>query len=158
MVVKTCRDNILESKTKQIAFAVTKEGINQFGFANFIAEEYWPELSRIGEHKLGTVISHESDGIIFHGLVCYSIENGFPDNQEEIIRKCFDNIPSNGNVVSAVPIGTQFAEIHAGARYKEIFTGIHKSKQKTQIYTGMSVNQIMNFDSYDNKKKYKKVS
>ena len=154
MVVRTSQDSILKSETKQVVFAVSKEGINLLGFPKYIADNYWPGLARTEELPYGSVISYESDGIIFHGIVCYSIRDGFPDNQKEIIKLCFDNIPSGDKVVSSLPIGTQCFERHFGADFKEILEGIHSSDQPVELQTGLSMDKF----ATNEPKQLKKVS
>ena len=154
MVVRTSQDSILKSETKQVVFAVSKEGINILGFQKYIADNYWPGLAKTEELPYGSVISHKSGEIMFHGIVCYSIYSGFPDNQKEIIKLCFDNIPSDGKVVSALPIGTQFFERHSGADFKEILEGIHSSKQLVELQTGLTMGKIASNEP----KQLKKVS
>ena len=57
MVVKTARDDVLNSEAKHIAFAINTEGYNDFGFAGRVSSEYWNELANCGTHEIGTVLS-----------------------------------------------------------------------------------------------------
>ena len=96
MVVKTVQEDIFNTDCKHIAFAINTEGYNDAGFAGKVSREYWDELSDCGKHDLCTVISKKVGDKTFHALVCHSLENGWGNDQAEVIRCCFDNIPAKG--------------------------------------------------------------
>ncbi len=144
MVVKTVRDNIFNSEAKHIAFAINTEGFNDSGFAGQITSTYWPELENCGEHELGTVISKTIGDKTFHALVCHSLNNGWGDNQAEIIKKCFDLIPANGEPIATVAIGTGFGGRFGGANFRQIVCGMHDSQQQILLHSGDTLEAVIN--------------
>ena len=130
MVVKTIQEDIFNTEAKHIAFAVNTEGYNDAGFAGQVSSKYWNELANCGQHKLGTVLSKKVGDKTFHALVCHSLDNGWGENQAEVIKECFDKIPSNGEPVATIAIGTGFIGVISGANFRQIVCGMHDSKQK----------------------------
>lgn len=134
-MIRTFKGTLLETAEKHIAFAANTEGSNCFGFAGIIARDYWPELTNIGKRELGTVISKEINGKVFHALVCYSLKDGWPADQIEVIKTCFDNISLNENEpIACAPIGDKQEEILSGAKQSMIIIGMGKSDKNIRMY------------------------
>ena len=144
MVVKTIQEDIFNTETKHIAFAVNTEGYNDAGFAGQVSSKYWNELANCGEHELGTVLSKTVGDKTFHALVCHSLENGWGENQAETIKECFDKIPSNGEPVATIAIGTGFVGMMSGANFRQIVCGMHDSKQEIMLHAGYTLEAVMN--------------
>ena len=156
MVIKTIQEDIFKTTAKHIAFAINTEGYNDAGFAGKVSSKYWNELSECGFHELGTVLSKKVGDITFHALVCHSLDNGWGDNQAEIIKECFDKIPSNGEPVATIAIGTGFVGIMSGADFRQIVYGMHDSKQKIMLHAGYTLDAVIecyNEEKSKNKKK-----
>ncbi len=124
--------NILKSGAKHICFAINAEGRNTSGFAALIDKEHWPGLSNIGEHKLGTCITHEDNGVYYHALVCHSLEHGW-QNMREVIKQCFDAIETDEEVAT-IAIGTGVNGLLYRANFYDIFAGMMDSKAKITLF------------------------
>ena len=135
MLIKSIQEDVLLSDEKHIAFAINKEGYNDAGFSGEISKLFWNGLDKCGEHELGTVLSKKGGDKTFHALVCYSLKDGWGDNQKEIVQKCFDKIESNGEEISTIPIGTGFVGRMTGANFKDILRGMQNSKQKIILHS-----------------------
>ncbi len=153
MVVKTIQDNIFNSDLKHIAFAINVEGLNDSVFAGQVSRCYWPELSRCGEHAIGTVLSKKVGEKTFHALVCHSLHNDCGTNQSEIIKECFDKIPANDELIATIAIGTGFIGTISGVNFRQIVCGMHDSIQKIVLYAGFSLEEVSNCYNYEKKKK-----
>lgn len=132
MIIKTEKGDILKENEKRIAFAVNTEGTNDAGFAGIISYLFWPELAYIGETKLGTVLTKKVDDIELFALCCHSLKNGWND-QEEVIKECFDAIPGEEPVAS-IAIGTGLVGIISGAKFASIKEGMEASKKEIILY------------------------
>ena len=152
MVVKTVQDNVFNTEAKHIAFAVNTEGYNDAGFAGQVARKYWKEIANCGEHELGTIFSKTIGDKTFHALVCHSLNNGWGDNQREIIKECFDKIPANGEPVATIAIGTGLVGALSGADFRQIVCGMHDSKQNIYLHAGYSLNAVIDCYNEENGK------
>lgn len=132
MIIKKKHGDILQGNEKRIAFAVNTEGANDAGFAGMISNRFWSELANIGETKLGTVLTKEVDDIEFFALCCHSLKEGW-NNQQEVIKQCFDAIPGDEPVAS-ISIGTGLVGILTGANFGLIKAGMENSKKKIILY------------------------
>ena len=144
MVVKTVQDDIFNSEAKHIAFAVNTEGYNDAGFAGQVSSKYWNELANCGSHEIGTVLSKKVENKTFHALVCHSLENGWGENQAEVIKECFDKIPANGEPVVTIAIGTGFVGMMSGANFRQIVCGMHDSEQQILLHAGYTLEAVIN--------------
>ena len=133
MIIKTKNGDILKGNEKRIAFAVNIEGENDEGFAGTISSRFWPELAHIGETKLGTVLTKKVDDIEFFALCCHSWKEGW-NNQEEVIKECFDAIPGDEPVAS-ISIGTGLIGVFSGANFNMIKAGMEASKKEIILYS-----------------------
>ena len=134
MIKSTAKGNIFGTKAKHIAFAINTEGINDCGFAGQVAE-YWPELANIGPQELGTVLSKTIGDKTYHGLVCHSLKKGWGNEQDKVIKACFDAINVDDNeVISSIAIGTGFIGMASGANSRKILCGMMESKKTIQLY------------------------
>ena len=154
MIKKSIQDNILNSVAKHIAFAVNSEGKNECGFAGQICK-YWPELADIGEHEIGTVLSKTVGNRTFHALVCHSLDDGWGENQDEIIKECFDKIPASGEEIATIAIGTGFVGKYSGADFGQIICGMQDSYQSIDLYSSYSLDIINNMYTEAKNKKQK---
>lgn len=150
MIVKTVRDNIFNTDVRHIVFAINKEGYNDVGFSGKVSSKIWPELSDFGCHEIGDVFSKEVDGRLFHALVCHSLKEGWPEDQAETIRECFDKIPADGEVIASVAIGTGLIGVVSGSDFRQIVCGMHDSNQEIILYTGYNLDEIL--DCYNEEK------
>lgn len=144
MVVKTVQDDIFNSEAKHIAFAVNTEGYNDAGFAGQVSSKYWNELANCGSHEIGEVLSKKVGDKTFHALVCHSLENGWGENQAEVIKECFDKIPANGEAVATIAIGTGFVGMMSGANFRQIVCGIHDSDQQVLLHADYTLEAVIN--------------
>ena len=154
MVIKSIQDDIFNSKAKHIAFAINTEGYNDSGFAGKVSSEYWPELANCGKNEIGTVLSKTIGDKTFHALVCHSLHNGWGENQADIIKECFDNIPANDEEIAAIAIGTGFVGMLSGADFRQIVCGMHDSKQQIMLYSNYTLEAVIN--CYNEEKGYTK--
>lgn len=157
MIVKTNQENIFNTEAKHIAFAINTEGLNDSGFAGQVSNKYWEELAFSGEHQLGTVLSKTIGNKTFHGLVCHSLRDNFGDNQREVIKECFDKIPSNGELIAAVAIGTGLIGQMSGANFRQILCGMHDSEQQIELYANYSLEDVLNIYNEENSNVKKKT-
>jgi len=132
MIIATRRGNILCNCERRIAFPINIEGVMSSDFESLISRRYWPELAKVGKNALGTIFSKKVEGIEFFALCCYSLHNGWFD-QEGTITKCFDAIPGDERVASTA-IGTSFFDIHSGANVDLIQAGMQASNKKIILY------------------------
>jgi len=133
------RDNLKQS-VQHIAFVINKEGIIEYGLAGEVAFKYWPELVDCGSHELGEVISKQVGNTTFHAMVTYSIEEGWPKDQSQIIRNCLNKIDSNGQPIATTLIGNDFAGKMTGADCNQIIRGMIESNQEIELYAGYPLN------------------
>lgn len=56
-------------------FPLNIEGINDSGFAGYVANNHFPEILDTGGNKMGEMLSRETDETIYCGIVCYSRED-----------------------------------------------------------------------------------
>lgn len=133
MIIKTKNGDILKGNEKRIAFAVNTDGENNGGFAGMISRRFWPELAHIGETKLGTVLTKKVGGIEFFALCCHSLKKEGWNNQEEVIKECFDAIPGDEPVAS-ISIGTGPIGVRSGANFDMIKAGMEASKKEIILY------------------------
>lgn len=157
MVVKTIQEDIFNTEAKHIAFAVNTEGYNDAGFAGQVSSKYWNELANCGKHELGTVLSKTVGDKTFYALVCHSLDNGWGDNQAEIIKECFDKIPSDGEPVATIAIGTGFVGMMSGANFRQIVCGMHDSKQEIMLHAGYTLEAVINCYNQEKGKTKKKT-
>lgn len=144
MVIKTVQDDIFNSEAKHIAFAVNAEGYNGFGFAGEVAKKCWTELANCGEHEIGTVLSKTVGDKTFHALVCHSLNDGWDENQAEVVKECFDKIPANGEPIATIAIGTGIVGMKTGANFRQIVCGMHDSEQQIMLYADLSLDAVIN--------------
>ena len=144
MVVKAVQDNIFNTDAKHIAFAINTEGYNDSGFAGKVSSKYWNELAVCGKHELGTVLSKTVGDKTYHALVCHSLNDGWGDNQAEVIKECFDKIPASGEPIATIAIGTGFVGLLTGANFKQIICGMHDSNQQIVLHSIYTLDEILN--------------
>ena len=154
MVVQTVKENIFNSDARHIAFGVNTEGYNDVGFSGQVTSKYWPELSDCDEHEIGEVLSKEIGDKVFHALVCHSLENGWGEDQAKVIKECFDKIPSDGEIIASVAIGTGLVGVVSGSNFRQIVCGMHDSNQEIILHTGYTLDEIIN--CYNEEKNIKK--
>lgn len=152
MVVKAVNGNIFETEAKHIAFAVNTEGYNDSGFAGVVSSKYWPELADCGSHEIGTILSKKVGDKTFHALVCHSLKKDWGDNQREVIKECFDNIPVDGEEIATIAIGTGFIGMLSGADFRQIACGMHDSKQNIILHSSYTLDAVINCYNEENKK------
>ena len=78
------------------------------------------------------MLTKKVDDIELFALCCHSLENGWND-QEEVIKKCFDAIPGEEPVAS-IAIGTGLVGIISGAKFASIKAGMEASKKEIILY------------------------
>lgn len=132
MIIMTKEGDILKGHEKRIAFAVNTEGLNETGFSGVICNNFWPELSELGETKIGTVLTKKINGIEFFALCCLSLKQGW-FNQQEIIKQCFDDIPGS-EPVATVSIGAGIIGMLSGADHQSIHSGMEESEKEIILY------------------------
>lgn len=143
MVTRTIQEDIFKSDVKHIAFAVNVEGFNDSGFAGQVSSQYWNELANCGQHEIGTILSKNIGDKTFHALVCHSLHDGWGENQAEIIKECFDRIPSNGETIATIAIGTGLIGMMSGADFRQIVYGMHESQQRIVLHAGYTLEAVL---------------
>lgn len=155
MIIKTDKNDISTTNAKHIAFAISAEGYGNSVIATRFINRYWPELTNCGELEIGTVLSKHIGNKTFHALVCYTLENGWEDNQAEFIKECFDKIPANGDIIATYLFGSDFIDIENGADSRNILRGMNESSQKVKLHSDLSMKNIIRLcASSDSRKKY----
>lgn len=144
MVIKSINEDILNSDVKHIAFAVNIEGYNDSGFAGMISKKFWEELANCGENELGTVLSKKVGDKTFHALVCHSLKNYWGEYQREIIKSCFDNIPTD-ETIATIAIGTGLVGMMSGANFSQIVCGMHDSNKQIILHSNYTLEDIINY-------------
>lgn len=142
MIKKVIQNDIFSTNTKHIVFAINSEGINDSGFAGMVAREYWHELKFCGFNEIGTVLSKKSGDTTFHALVTHSLHKDWGENQNVIIKECFDKIQSNGEEISSILIGSGFVGQLSGANVGEILLGMQESIQNISLYGTISLEEV----------------
>lgn len=155
-MVRAVQSNILDSDAKHIVFAINKEGYNDTGFAGEISKEYWEGLQKYSSDRFGKVFSKTIGDKTFYAIVCYSIDEGWPDNTREIIKESFDKIQSNGEPIDTIPIGTRYTEKLTGADFKEIVNGMQDSKQEIYLHSNYTSQDLKKMIEKDKKVYIKK--
>ena len=144
MIIKAVNTNVFDTEAKHIAFAINREGYNDAGFAGSVSRKYWSELANCGTHKIGTVLSKKVGDITYHGLVCHSLgDNGWGDNQQERIRRCFNKIEANGEPIATIAIGTGLIGALGGADFEQIVCGMQESRQNIILHSGYTMSEII---------------
>lgn len=149
MVVKAVKADVFETESRHIAFAINKEGINDSGFAGLVADKYWPEIKYCGEHKIGTVLSKTVGDKTYHALVCHSLHSDWGDHQREIIKECFDKIPTD-EPIATIAIGTGLVGMLSGANFRQIVCGMHDSSKEIILHSDYSLEAIINCYNEEN--------
>ncbi len=126
------KDNILETKLKNIAFPVNTNGIIDNNITDKLSA-YWPELLETNTHKLGSSFSKTIKGKTYHAIVCYSYDGEIWSNQTETIKSCFDSIATDEPIASFA-IGTDQISILSGANFQQIVYGMDLSCKKIVLY------------------------
>ncbi len=142
MVVKTINDDVLKTKCAHIAFGTNTEGFNDFGFAGKIANLYWPELKYCGKQELGSVLSKTIGDTTYHALVCHSLNSGW-QNQREIIKNCFDKIPTN-EPIATIAIGNGVVGMLNGADFRQIVCGMYDSNKQIILHAPYTLDAVIN--------------
>lgn len=143
MIIKASGGDVFNTEAKHIAFAINKEGLNDSGFAGMVSSNYWHELAYCGFHEIGTVLSKRVGDITFHALVCHSLKEDWGSNQREVIKECFDKIPTD-EPVATIAIGTGLIGILSGANFRQIICGMHESNKKIILYSQYSLDAVLN--------------
>ena len=155
MIVSTFNHDMFKTDCKHIVFGINQEGYNDTGFPGEVADRYWKELSKCGKNEIGTILSKKVGDQTFYAIVCYSLNYGWSEDIETIIQDCFDRLPTNGEPIASVSIGTGFAGVMTGADFRKIIKGMHKSKQQIELQSEYSLDDI--FDCYELEDGYNKV-
>lgn len=142
MVIKAVWTNVFDTEAKHIAFAINKEGINDSGFAGLVAQKYWPEIAYCGEHEIGTVLSKTVGTKTYHALVCHSLFSEWGDHQREIIKECFDKIPTD-EPIATIAIGTGLVGTLSGASFRKIVCGMHGSTKNIILHSKYSLEAVL---------------
>ena len=142
MIIKTINEDIFKSNPKHIAFSINTEGYNVGGFAGDVVEKGWKELENFGKHRRGSVFSKKIGDITYHALVCHSLHNGWGNSQVETIKRCFNKIDANGEVINSIAIGTGLVGKMSGADYQQIICGMQESKQKIILHSSKTMDEI----------------
>ena len=144
MITRCIHDDVFNTQAKHIAFAINKEGYNDCGFAGQVASKYWPEIACCGEHEIGTVLSKTVGDKTFHAMVCHSLNDGWGEDEEQrrIMKECFDKIPSKGQTIATIAIGTGFVGMLSGANFQQLTYGMMDSEKRIFLHAGFRLNDI----------------
>lgn len=135
MITKVLNEDIFKTPHKHIAFAINTEGSNDAGFAGQVASRYAPKLANTGKKKLGEVVTVESKGKTFHGLVCHSLKDGWNDSPKTI-TECLDKIKTDDDEsIAVVLMGAGMIGQMSGADVIANAKAIHKSKKNVVLYS-----------------------
>ena len=127
------KNDILLSFERNIAFAINTEGRNIYGLASRLSKRIWPELSNLGECKLGDIKLKEVNGILYIGMCCYSLYDGWGFNQGILVKELFDSVPTDEIIASEMfGSGQQFKV--RGANFSDMVYGMNMSEKKIRLY------------------------
>lgn len=130
MIVKTTNADIIEDQNvKHIGICINKEGIFNTDILKLISKYIGP----IGENELGTLITREHKGKIYHLLVCYSIKEGFSSDQKEILKSCLDKIDSKNQTITCIPAGTFAEDLCFGIDINEILKAFEECNKNINL-------------------------
>ena len=139
MSYRTIKGNVLESKEKHVAFAISEEGglRNAGGFSGeLIGRGLWPELIHVANRKPGEVVSHTaSNGVTYHALVIHSFKPNGWLNAVPYLRKALASLPVNPkDAVAFVQIGTGSAGQAGGANPTMIMAEFALTRLNLVVY------------------------
>lgn len=132
MIYSEIHGDIFTTKDKHIVFALNTEGFNDSGFAGAVARNYFPEIANTGGNALGEVLSKEINGKTFHGIVCHSLENGW-ENADQIILKALNELEVQ-NSISIIAIGTGLVGRLHGAPTSKIYEAFKECNKQLNCY------------------------
>lgn len=135
MINGKIRGDILESEHKHIVFAVNIEGFNDAGFAGLVSKRYWPALAMTGPAKLGAVMRHESNGKIFHAIVCHSLKTGWGGAPQAIEEGINGIAAGPKETIGAVAMGSGMIGRMQGADVEANLQAMEKAKHKVTVYS-----------------------
>ena len=77
-------------------------------------------------------------------MFSYSLNDGWGLEQEDSIKRYFDNIPVDDNEpIATIAIGTDLLGIRTGANFKQIVRGMHCSKKNIILHSGYTLDEVM---------------
>jgi hypothetical protein len=142
MVIKTEIDgDVFTTEHRHIVFALNIEGKNIRGFALDVVLEGFEEIKNTNgknpftneELRYGEVISKEINGKTYHGIVCYSLQDGWGDNTYMHILKAFNELDVQ-EPMSVVDIGNFLMGERPGAPDKDIYLAFMNCNKKLRVY------------------------
>ena len=140
MIVSVTNGDIFETEHKHIAFAVNSEGVNDTGFAGFVARHYWPEIAYraawFPPRRHGLVLSMRlGNGRTLHALVCHSLScDGWADTPCHV-EQCLKSLPvPAGETIAMVRIGAGPVGRMMGADWEAIERAVEASERPVAIY------------------------
>jgi len=136
MIEDVAKGNIFATTLRNIAFAINAGGKNDSGFAGQVLELFTPRFNKTGKRNLGEVITVETEGKIFHGLVCHRFGLNGWEKSPETITACLDKINlAPGDAIAVVLMGSGFLGRLEGADVAANIRAIHRSRNKCIIYS-----------------------
>ncbi len=135
MITKVINGNVFDTPYNHIAFAINTKGYNDAGFAGQVSERV-PKIANTGKKDLGEVVSIESKGKIFHGLVCHSLEDNGWGGAPKAIITCLEKIQvTDTEPIAVVLMGAGMIGQMSGADVKANIRAIHQSKKNCVVYS-----------------------
>ena len=73
------------------------------------------------------------------------MKQGWGENQDDVVKQCFDSIPANGEPIATIAIGTGLIGSISGANFCQIVTGMDESEQQIILHGSCTMKDIQGF-------------
>lgn len=125
-----------------LVFGINKEGIVKWdGFVNQKICQYAMAFSITEEREIGDVLTIQTGLEKYHGIVCYSIKDGWEDTPKTI-RACLDKIETKDDEsIFVATIGSDLFEQMPWHLVRESIKAIHLSKKNCIVYTSQDTKE-----------------
>lgn len=138
MITDVIEGEILEIVYPHVAFGINIEGIVKWD--GFVSQKICPfsmGFSVTGKRQLGEVITIPTGLEKYHGMVCYSVENGWK-NTPNAIKACLDKIETKEDEsIYVATLGTDLFDQMPWSSVRESIKAIHLSKKNCIVYTSI---------------------
>ncbi len=137
MIIEVIKGNIFDTDLRHIAFATNIEGRNDAGVAGTVAKYFTKEFLKVGKCNMGDLFSFPAAyRVIFHGLVCHSLEEDGWKDAPNAITTALDKIQvADDEVIAVVLMGSGKLGKEGKADVASNIRAIHSSQKKCVVYT-----------------------
>lgn len=135
MILSQQNGNIFQPR-RPVVFGINAEGLNDAGFAGYVANTWWPRLENCGSHALGTILpfSYNNDEFNFYAIVCHTLKPGGWDLTAGHLYQALNELEAHGEMNMALP-GNGPIGAAMGADVKAIMRAIDTSKAKVHLFS-----------------------